>query len=164
MQVVTVLCCRPALADISSPDLGVEMESDPFSSLERQLPGSRGQQSLAEDVYQTCIYLCCSVGSLTLDKIVSENRALRRDREQLAEKLGRSKTALQETLTRLSKSNMAKQDQVSPGQSRRPPSRRAASSASMRGGEREGGAGRGAGQQGTQGRTGKPAPNNSSKL
>ena len=125
MQVVTVLCCRPALADISSPDLGVEMESDPFSSLERQLPGSRGQQSLAEDVYQTCIYLCCSVGSLTLDKIVSENRALRRDREQLAEKLGRSKTALQETLTRLSKSNMAKQDQVSPGPQ---PSRRAASS------------------------------------
>jgi len=108
--------------------------------------------------------LCCSVGSLTLDKIVSENRALRRDREQLAEKLGRSKTALQETLTRLSKSNMAKQDQVSPGQARRPPSRRAASSASMRGGDREGGAGRGVGQQGTQGRTCKPSPNNSSKL
>jgi len=91
------------LTDVSSPDLGVDMESDPFSSLER------GKSH--------------RVGSLTFDKIVQENRALKQDREVLTQKLGRSKSALQETLLRLSKSNMQKQDQVSPAVSRRPPSR-----------------------------------------
>jgi len=91
------------LTDVSSPDLGVDMESDPFSSLER------GKSH--------------RVGSLTFDKIVQENRALKRDREVLTQKLGRSKSALQETLLRLSKSNLQKQDQVSPAVNRRPPSR-----------------------------------------
>ena len=71
-----------------------------------------------------------SVGSLTFDRVVQENKVLRQDKEILrqdkeilTQKLGRSKTALQETLLRLSKSNMQKQDQVSPAVTRRPPSR-----------------------------------------
>eukprot|EP00092_Neocalanus_flemingeri_P013649 GFUD01014722.1.p1 GENE.GFUD01014722.1~~GFUD01014722.1.p1 ORF type:complete len:828 (+),score=212.12 GFUD01014722.1:267-2486(+) len=91
------------LVDVSSPDLGVDMESDPFSSLER---GKNHR-----------------VGSLTFDKIVQENKCLKREREILTQKLGRSKSALQETLLRLSRSNLQKQDQVSPAVSRRPPSR-----------------------------------------
>jgi len=98
------------LTDVSSPDLGVDMESDPFSSLER------GKSH--------------RVGSLTFDRVVQENKVLRQDKEILrqdkeilTQKLGRSKTALQETLLRLSKSNMQKQDQVSPAVTRRPPSR-----------------------------------------
>ena len=54
---------------------------------------------------------------------MQENKTLNREREVLTQKLGRSKTALQETLLRLSKSNLQKQDQVSPGVTRRPPSR-----------------------------------------
>ena len=61
-----------------------------------------------------------AVGSLAFEKIVQENRSLRREREVLNQKLGKSKSALQETLLRLSKSNMQKQDQVgSPSLSRR---------------------------------------------
>ena len=60
------------------------------------------------------------VGSLAFEKIVQENRALRNEREVLTQKLGKSKSALQETLLRLSKSNMTKQDQVgSPSLQRR---------------------------------------------
>merc|ERR1712029_288071 len=92
----------PKLLEVSSPDLGVDlmMESDLYSSLER------GNTS--------------RVGSLAFEKIVQENRSLRREREVLTQKLGKSKSALQETLLRLSKSNMQKQDQVgSPSVSRR---------------------------------------------
>ena len=71
------------------------------------------------------------VGSLTFDRVVQENKVLRQDKELLrqdkeilTQKLCRSKTALQETLLRLSKSNMQKQDQVSPMPSRRPASER----------------------------------------
>jgi len=99
------------LTDLSSPDLGVDMESDTFSSLER------GKSH--------------RVGSLTFDRVVQENKVLRQDKELLrqdkeilTQKLCRSKTALQETLLRLSKSNMQKQDQVSPMPSRRPASER----------------------------------------
>jgi len=90
------------LTDVSSPDLGVDlmMESDIYSSLERG------------NTYK--------VGSLAFEKIVQENRALRHEREILTQKLGKSKSALQETLLRLSKSNMQKQDQMgSPSVQRR---------------------------------------------
>merc|ERR1719270_2395546 len=84
----------PKLLEVSSPDLGVDlmMESDMYSSLER------GNTS--------------KVGSLAFEKIVQENRSLRHEKEILTHKLGRSKSALQETLLRLSKSNMQKQDQM----------------------------------------------------
>ena len=67
---------------------------------------------------KTCIfnkstYLTFSVGSLAFEKIVQDNRALRYERDLLTQKLGKSKSALQETLLRLSKSNLQKQDQVS---------------------------------------------------
>merc|ERR1719397_1645221 len=91
----------PSLGEVSSPDLGVELgeaESDPFSSLER-----RGQGGV-------------------LDRMVVENRHLRRDKEVLTQKLGRSKAALQETLLRLSRSNLQKAGQVSPAATRRPAS------------------------------------------
>jgi len=91
----------PSLGEVSSPDLGVELgeaESDPFSSLER-----RGQGGV-------------------LDRMVAENRHLRRDKEVLTQKLGRSKAALQETLLRLSRSNLQKAGQVSPAVPRRPAS------------------------------------------
>ena len=64
--------------------------------------------------------LAFSVGSLAFEKIVQDNRALRHEREILTQKLGKSKSALQETLIRLSKSNLQKQDQVgSPSLQRR---------------------------------------------
>ena len=60
------------------------------------------------------------VGSLAFEKIVQDNRALRHEKEILTQKLGKSKSALQETLLRLSKSNLQKQDQVgSPSLQRR---------------------------------------------
>jgi len=90
---------RAKLADISSPDLGVGMESDTFSSLER---GKNHR-----------------VGSSAVGQLVQENRALKHDRQVLVEKLGRSKSALQETLLRLSQANLAKQGQVAPETSRR---------------------------------------------
>merc|ERR1711915_1005841 len=77
---------RAKLADISSPDLGVGMESDTFSSLER---GKNHR-----------------VGSSAVGQLVQENRALKHDRQVLVEKLGRSKSALQETLLRLSQANL----------------------------------------------------------
>jgi len=89
-------------SEVSSPDLGVDlmMESDVYSSLERTNNHK--------------------VGSLAFEKIVQENRALRHEREVLTQKLGKSKSALQETLLRLSKSNMQKQDQMgSPSVQRR---------------------------------------------
>merc|ERR1719273_1735651 len=92
----------PSFGEVSSPDLGVELgepESDPFSSLER-----RGH------------------GGVVLDRMVAENRHLRRDKEVLTQKLGRSKAALQETLLRLSRSNLQKAGQVSPAVPRRPAS------------------------------------------
>lgn len=82
------------MLEVSSPDLGVDllMESDMYSSLER---GNTQK-----------------VGSLAFEKIVQDNRALRHEREILTQKLGKSKSALKETLIRLSKSNLQKQDQV----------------------------------------------------
>ena len=65
------------------------------------------------------------VGSIAFDRLICENRQLRRDREVLNQKLARSKAALQDTLVRLARSNMHKQDQVkvSPAAARRPASR-----------------------------------------
>ncbi|XP_023345428.1 uncharacterized protein LOC111714527 [Eurytemora carolleeae] len=93
---------RDKLVDVSSPDLGVDVESDPFSSLERGY----------------------KVGSLAVDKLILENRNLRREKDVLGQKLVRSKAALQDTLSRLSRANLHKQDQVvSPAPVRRPLSR-----------------------------------------
>ena len=65
------------------------------------------------------------MGSIAFDRLICENRQLRRDREVLNQKLARSKAALQDTLVRLARSNMHKQDQVtvSPAAARRPASR-----------------------------------------
>ena len=124
------------LLEVSSPDLGVDlmMESDMYSSLER------GNTNKGEHLSWTWFsgqLIFLPVGSLAFEKIVQENRSLRREREVLTQKLGKSKSALQvvrlllvvreitmitvqETLLRLSKSNMQKQDQVgSPSVSRR---------------------------------------------
>jgi len=94
---------KDKLADVSSPDLGVDVESsDPFSSLER---GPK-------------------VGSLVFDQLINENKKLRGERSLLEQKLVKSKSALQDTLSRLSRANLQKQDQVaSPVVGRRPPSR-----------------------------------------
>ena len=107
------------LLEVSSPDLGVDlmMESDMYSSLERGNT-SKGEETIWLGVL--CLICFVVVGSLAFEKIVQENRSLRREREVLNQKLGKSKSALQETLVRLSKSNMQKQDQVgSPSLSRR---------------------------------------------
>merc|ERR1712034_124946 len=78
-------------------------ESDPFSSLER------GHSK--------------KVGPQALEKLLQENKVLRQDKDVLTQKLARSKSALQETLMRLSKSNIQKAGQVSPSVTRKSPPR-----------------------------------------
>ncbi len=54
-----------------------------------------------------CVFF--AVGSIAFDRLICENRELRRDREVMALKLSRSKAALQDTLVRLARANMHKQ-------------------------------------------------------
>ncbi len=49
------------------------------------------------------------MGSIAFDRLICENRELRRDREVMTLKLIRSKAALQDTLVRLARANMHKQ-------------------------------------------------------
>jgi len=76
-------------SDVSSPDLGVDLGSDPFSSLERTNDISLVQQ--------------LGRGNPSIVAMLEENKRLKQDKERLAEKLSQSKGALRETLDRLHK-------------------------------------------------------------
>ncbi|XP_059092691.1 golgin subfamily A member 4-like isoform X4 [Tigriopus californicus] len=91
-------------SDLSSPDLGVDVGSDPFSSLERN-------QSSLDNVR--------GGNKVPIDTMLVENRQLRHERDLLLQKLVRSKGALKETLDRLTTSNQQKQDHLSPQTQRR---------------------------------------------
>merc|ERR1712008_131758 len=73
-------------SDVSSPDLGVDLGSDPFSSLERT------NHPVHQNTTRTSI-----------TAILEENKRLKHDKERLSEQLSQSKGALRETLDRLHK-------------------------------------------------------------
>ncbi len=86
-------------SDVSSPDLGVDLGSDPFSSLER--PHTASMASLGN-----------------IQQILEENKRLKNEKERLSEKLSQSKGALRDTLDRLHKKSSA-DNTLSPMPSRR---------------------------------------------
>lgn len=97
-------------SDISSPDLGVDVSSDPFSSLERArgyLSESlkRGTPPHGTPDAQP------PAPPVRVDSMVVENRQLRQERDLLMQKLVRSKGALKETLDRLATSPVGSRPQ-----------------------------------------------------
>ena len=96
--------------DISSPDLGVDLGSDPFSSLERT--GKKTYQSISRecifsgkwkwinDTWKPYIYIVLDIPA-PVNLLVEENHRLRSDNEKLMSKLTQSKGVLKDTLERL---------------------------------------------------------------
>ena len=126
IQMPTTLQVPQAASDISSPDLGVDVSSDPFSSLERTAnphphtllltrPPATGTRNelftykLKQNPDKMKITISAS-GSGPLDAVVLENCQLRQDRDALMDKLVRSKSALKETLDRLTSSKEYKKE------------------------------------------------------
>jgi len=104
-------------ADVSSPDLGVDVSSDPLSSLERgrrqqqqhQQPSDPQPAPFAEGQSRQRLVIPIG-GSLppaiksyepASTSMAAENRQLRQERDLLMQKLIRSKGALKETLDKL---------------------------------------------------------------